>query len=415
MAKLCGLSILERNLRLLGALGIEEVTLLLGPRGQGIKDSLKSPDLKIRYLSQGEGLGGLSIKGPFLLLRGDHLFDERIVRALLQRKETTLAVDTRAEGENGRDMPKVVLGEGRVSAIGRDLEEWDGLYIGASLCAPEVAPLLCRHGEEPFLEPIVEEGCSYLDIRQIPTYMPEMRRDLPIFWWRIEGREDLKRAKEAVIERTQKGTLDIFAWYLHRPIENRITYHLSDLPITPNQVTVFTNLVAYFITFLFLRGSLLVGCLLIPLVNVLDGVDGKLARAREITTKLGHIEHSFDLLFEQSWYIAYAWHAFTQWGSILPLVLGIFMLLLDSFNRHCSMQFKQVTGVSLADYARFDRLFRKFDGRRNIYTLYMLAGAIFRWPLYALVAMASHALLTAVVYATRAVKHLREEDRKTGR
>jgi len=408
LTKLCGLSLLERNLQLLKALDIRKVTIMLGPRGKRIREYLdKKSDLgmEIGYVEGGDGRSPPIGGGEFLLLEGDRLFDARIIEALLERGEATLAIDRRID--KARGLPKVLIGGG-VKAIGENLEEWDGVYIGAALCTPQLLRILLEGGDQ--LEGL---GIGYLDISEIPTYIAEMRRDLPISWIRMESGKDLKRAKKLLIERTQKGTLDLLAWYLHRPIENRITYYLSEWPITPNQVTIFINMVAYFATFLFLQGYLLWASLLTLVVNILDGVDGKLARARGVTTKLGHIEHSFDLLFEQSWYIAFAWYIFSGSGNLLPLVLGLLILLLDSFNRHCSMQFKQVMGVSLADYARFDRLFRRFDGRRNIYTLYMLAGAIFGLPLYALMAMAAHAFLTAVVYASRAIKHLRAADRQS--
>ncbi len=409
LTKLCGLSLLERNLQLLEALDIRKVTIMLGPRGKPIQrylDKKNGLGMKIEYVEGGDGWAPPIVGGEFLLLEGDRLFDARIIEALLDRGEATLAIDRRID--KARGLPKVLIGDS-VKAIGENLEEWDGVYIGAALCTPQLLRILLDDSPQGG-ERLEGLGIGYLDISQIPTYIAEMRRDLPISWIRMENEKDLKRAKKLLIERTQKGTLDLLAWYLHRPIENRITYYLSEWPITPNQVTIFTNIVAYFATFLFLQGYLLWASLVTLVVNILDGVDGKLARARGVTTKLGHIEHSFDLLFEQSWYIAFAWYIFSGSGSLLPLVLGLLILLLDSFNRHCSMQFKQVMGVSLADYARFDRLFRRFDGRRNIYTLYMLAGAIFGLPLYALMAMAAHAFLTAVVYASRAIKHLRAAD-----
>jgi choline kinase/phosphatidylglycerophosphate synthase len=409
LTKLCGRSLLERNLRLLKALDIRKVTIIVGPRGKPIKQYLDKKSglgMKIGYVEGGDGWSPPMVGGEFLLLEGDRLFDARIIEALLDRGEATLAIDGRID--KARGLPKVLIEES-VKAIGKNLEEWDGVYIGAALCTPQLLRILLDDSPQAG-DRLESLGIGYLDISEIPTYIAEMRRDLPIFWIRVENERDLERAKKLLIERTQKGTLDVLAWYLHRPLENRITYYLAEWPITPNQVTIFTNLVAYFATFLFLQGYLLWASLLTLAVNILDGVDGKLARARGVTTKLGHIEHSFDLLFEQSWYIAFAWHIFSRSGSLLPLILGLLILLLDSFNRHCSMQFKQVMGVSLADYARFDRLFRRFDGRRNIYTLYMLAGAIFGFPLFALMVMAAHAFLTAVVYASRAIKHLRAAD-----
>lgn len=145
-------------------------------------------------------------------------------------------------------------------------------------------------------------------------------------------------------------------------------------------MSVMTGLVAFVVSGLFLLGWLWPGVLLACVVNVLDGVDGKLARAKALTTWLGQLEHSFDLLYEQSWYIAYTWAAYRLWPSLAVLALGFTMLPCDSFARHVSMQFRQVMGVALADCAAFDRRFRRFDGRRNTYSIYMLLGVVVGRP-----------------------------------
>jgi hypothetical protein len=75
------------------------------------------------------------------------------------------------------------------------------------------------------------------------------------------------------------------------------------------------------------------------------------------------------------------------------------------------MQFRQVMGIALADYAPFDRRFRRFDGRRNIYAIYMLLGVVIGRPFCALVVMALHAAITGTVYVLRAGLHLRRADR----
>jgi phosphatidylglycerophosphate synthase len=213
------------------------------------------------------------------------------------------------------------------------------------------------------------------------------------------------------VESAQKGTLDVIAWYIHRPIENFIVRHIADWPVTPNQVSVLTSLVGFAVAGLFLTGNLLPGVLLALVVNVMDGLDGKLARVKALTSKLGELEHSFDCLYEQAWYAGFAWGLYRLTGSPLPLILGTVMLLCDSFARHVSMQFKQVTGKSLADYAPFDRAFRRFDGRRNTYSFHLLLSILLGVPPVASFTMALHAAATAVVYAIRAAHHLRRVDR----
>jgi phosphatidylglycerophosphate synthase len=250
-----------------------------------------------------------------------------------------------------------------------------------------------------------------MNVRQSTIYVAEVRRHVEPFWYEVASDADVTHYKRALVKSAQKHTLDMWAWYFNRPLENWLTLLLADFPITPNQMTFVTTLAALIVSGLLLIGWLWPAVLFALVVNILDGVDGKLARVRAEATRFGQLEHSFDLLYEQSWYIAYTWAAFKLWPSLTVLVVGFVMLLCDSFARHVSMQFRQVMGIALADYAPFDRRFRRFDGRRNIYSLYMLLGVAIGRPFYALVAMALHAAVTGLVYVLRAGMHLRRADR----
>ena len=61
---------------------------------------------------------------------------------------------------------------------------------------------------------------------------------------------------------------------------------------------------AYAVTALFASGHLLLASGLSFVAGLMDGFDGKLARVKGMTTRVGAMEHSFDLLFEFSWLAA---------------------------------------------------------------------------------------------------------------
>jgi len=160
-----------------------------------------------------------------------------------------------------------------------------------------------------------------------------------------------------------------------------------------------------------------IAVILAYLVGILDGLDGKLARARGILTKLGYIEHTFDMLYEQTLYACFALSLYFLDNNLLSLILGLCMLLADSFVRHCYMQFKETMGKALTAYTNFDRIFARIDGRRNVYVLYMILFSWLPWlgkPLYAMYAMLIHSSITAVVYAIRAVQHMSAADKAEG-
>jgi len=406
LARLCAVPLAKRLLQALCSAGLRNAIIVAKSDGRRLRDELgDGGDLGMRLSYCAPHQLSEHLDGPFLVIEGNCVLDERIIEGLAEVEGMAIAFDGHA-----KEGMQVIVEGGMVRGL--STSGGDGAYVGACRCAPEA--LLFLNG--PDLSAGLAEAASRfdfaaLDVATIEPYVAEIRRELPTLWFRIESGEDLERCKRALVEGAQKRTLDILAWYFNRPIENWITYHIADLPLTPNLMSVLTYVVALLVAFLLLSGQLLPASLLSFAVNVMDGLDGKLARVKGMATKLGHLEHSFDLLYEQSWYIALAWAVHRLRGDLLPLALGFVALLFDSFARHVSMQFSQVMGVSLADYAPFDRLFRRFDGRRNIYTIYILLGALFSVPFYALAAIALHAFITGAVYVVRAAKHLHDADR----
>ncbi|MGQ9639966.1 MAG: CDP-alcohol phosphatidyltransferase family protein [Candidatus Bathyarchaeia archaeon] len=182
--------------------------------------------------------------------------------------------------------------------------------------------------------------------------------------------------------------------------------------IPPNRLTLVTNVLAWFVTYLFFSGYLGLGVLLTFVVGVVDGLDGKLARIRGCSTKLGLMEHPFDMLYEFSWLIAFALFLSNTEG-LLPITIATLSIIFIAFYRFCYDQFSRATGISLDVYGRFERAFRRVAGRRNIYNVYILIGVLLGVPIYSLIGVLVHSALTAAVYASRASIHLHAIDQKS--
>lgn len=98
------------------------------------------------------------------------------------------------------------------------------------------------------------------------------------YWVDVDTKKDIERAKKLLAEYSQKkrGASDFVGHYLNRPIENKIVYLISDSQITPNEVTIFTNVLAYVVTALFFFGHLLAGVILTFVVGIVDGLDARM-------------------------------------------------------------------------------------------------------------------------------------------
>ncbi|HIE47599.1 TPA: hypothetical protein EYP84_01750, partial [Candidatus Bipolaricaulota bacterium] len=286
--KLCGVPLAKRLLHTLRAADLRDVIVVTGPEGQAVREALGDGEGLGMRLTYVESEGGFPVRqleamlhGPFLVAEGNYVLDERIIERLAEGEGMAIAYDSRA-----KEGVQVAVEDGKVTALSPSAG--DGAYVGASRCLPDVLPLLeGRDWGACLAEAVRRFDFAALDVADIEPYVAEIRRKLPTLWFRIESQEDAERCKRILVQGAQKRTLDVLAWYFNRPIENWVTYHIADLPITPNLMSLLTYGVAFLVTFLLLSGQLLPASLLSFAVNVMDGLDGKLARVKGMATKLG--------------------------------------------------------------------------------------------------------------------------------
>ncbi len=343
LIQLLGLSLIERVLLTAKQAGIGEFFIVVGYLGDRIISKLGDGSrygVEINYIEnkewqKGNGVSVLNAREfldeNFILLMSDHIFDARILSELIDydgRSAVVLAVDRR-EPLSGDT--KVLEKNGRIIDIGKDIENQNGIDTGIFLCSPEIFSYVeeaVKEGNTELADGIAEaarnEDAEIFDITLIESYASKMRKEIKPWWIDVDTEEDLRRAKEMIIENASKNPSDALAYYIHKPVENKLVAFLSNFDITPNQMTITSNILAYTVTALFLFGYLLPASILTFVVGIVDGLDGKLARVKLKTSKLGSMEHSFDLLYEFSWFIALSWFLFSSTRSATPLILCIY-------------------------------------------------------------------------------------------
>ncbi|MBC8174046.1 MAG: CDP-alcohol phosphatidyltransferase family protein [Candidatus Marinimicrobia bacterium] len=423
---------IERVILTARQVGIDELVIVIGYLGEKIKEKLGNGNrygVKIAYIEnkeweKGNGVSVLkakkSLNENFVLLMSDHIFDDRILKELINydtKSSVVLAIDRRKPllGDT-----KVLEKEGRkIADIGKNIEESNCIDTGIFLCSPKIFHYIeetVKEGKTELAHGIAKaaknKDAKIFDITQIESYASKMRKEIKPWWIDIDTEKDLIKAKEMIIENSSKNPSDALAYYVHKPIENKLVAFISNWPITPNQLTIMVNILAYTATALFFFGYLLPASILTFVVGIADGLDGKLARVKLKSSKLGSLEHSFDLLFEFSWFIALSWFLFGSTQSVIPLILCIFIILFIAFYRHIYDQFRRAMGKSLDDAGDFERIFRRIAGRRNLYNIPILVGILLGVPLYSLIFILFHSGITAIVYSERAMKHMYVMDHK---
>ena len=426
-----GLTLIERAILSTKQAGINEFVIIVGYLGDKIKAFLGNGErykVKIEYIEneeweRGNGISVLKAKEllneNFILIMSDHIFDARILKELVNndiKGSVILAVD-RKEPLPGDT--KVLESMGKILEIGKYVEESNCIDTGIFLCSPKIFPYIEEAVKEEKTE--VSDGIGraakngdteVFDITKIDNYIPAMRKEVKTFWMDIDTKEDIVKAEKLLIENACKGRNDLLATYVNKPIENFIVRQVANKGITPNQITLLINIIAYASTFLFFKGYLLFASLLTFVVSFLDGVDGKLSRVKLSSSNIGKMEHAFDFLFEHSWYIALAFYLSKFYG-ISAIILPVFILLFDSFSHYCAQAFgKSYKGCALSDYGKIERIFRKFDGRKNSYIIFILVGVLFNAPFYSLIAVTLWSFVSAIFYCLRTMKYLYVLDRE---
>jgi phosphatidylglycerophosphate synthase len=388
LVQLCGISLLERHLRVLQRLGFSKATIL-AREPDTITAHLEPPkwaraNLRTRVLP-------LDAKIPLtervLVSRADMFCDSRLLAALLKASGPAALVDSSPEAA-GR--PLVVS----APRCGRGL-----------ICGPAVVSDTTRLDlSQPLHAQIgraVDAGLfDVIDVETEPTYIVGTRRHVRPIWLPAPSPEQRAPAEKLILNSAQKGTLDLPA-RVHGPIETWLIARLCRTDITPNQLTLLTMLVSLTVTAQYATGYLASGALTALAVGVLDGLDGKQARVKVETTEAGEWEHELDYVLETSWWLALAWHFHTTTLGPLAFQLGGIFIVLDLLDRAGRGLVKRKIGRDLDDATRFDQAVRLIAARRNVFTWMFAAALLVGRPTEGFIAMCGWGVITAIVHLAR--------------
>ncbi len=376
LTELCGISLLERLLRQLQRLGLTKA-IVLSSMPDLLAQHLANPSphrAKVAIIIRGRESGPDALKDMVefwpndtelvLVIRGDRVFDSRLLQLLDDQNSTAVLVDSAPPP----DLQPLVASarsttKGRVSGAALLSHDWVKSPVG----------LL----EEALGQEIDAGRIEAVDVAFRDWNLPSLRRKLRPYWFPAPAPEQQKTARAILLDAAQKGSLD-FPAMVHGPIENFLVSHLCQTSITPNQLTAFTNVAAWGATFFFATGHLGWGTILALVVGVLDGLDGKQARVKIETSKFGKLEHWFDALFENSWWIALAYYL--QSSGRLPAAFGYLALLIgaEAIAGLAKFSVIRACGRTIDEIGDFNRLVRLVGGRRNIYVWIFALGVLLR-------------------------------------
>jgi 1L-myo-inositol 1-phosphate cytidylyltransferase / CDP-L-myo-inositol myo-inositolphosphotransferase len=363
---LFGISLLERLLRTTQRLGFRDA-LIVSKTPDEIAAHLAKPSwaraeiaLSFRRRETGAPLVQDVATGAerIFVVSAGFYYDARLLRALAEQESTTLLIDSSPPEES--------------------LPLWsrEGVdFRGAALLARDwfagrqpTAALMDQLSSDAATKRI-----SVCDAAQEPTYVTSLRRNVRPVFFPAPLSDLVPLAEKFPRDVAQNGVLD-FPGFLDSPIENWIVKKLSRTAIRPNHVTFLTMLIGVVVAALFWSGHLWWGVVLAYTIEVLDGVDGKLARTKVETTATGEWEHEVDYAIELSWWTALAFHFHAVGLKSAYWLLAVYVVS-DLLDRLAKRAAKKKVGRNLDDVSNFDRFVRCIGARRNI-NIWILIAAL---------------------------------------
>ncbi len=326
--KLWGLTSRQRKLRVLKSAGVTEI----------VDDVTVVPN-----------------NSSVLLLRGDYLFDDRVIRYLVQTPGVLLKIS---------QVPTDTVVAAHVTA-GQTTEAIDiieGNAVNDAIPSVRTETLetlsisfqqrLLKF-EPPFVLPIVPENRRFLERR--------------LFDWSYKGVTDL-----------------ITKWVWPRPAQ-WVVGQCVRFGLRPNHVTIIGLLLVILAGVLFAYGWYGWGLLAGWLMTFLDTVDGKLARVTVTSSKFGHyFDHLIDLIHPPIWYILWGLGlGVSQFNFIGVSMNAVFWLIVVGY-----VFGRLVEGAFLAWLGKFgifcwrpiDSYFRLITARRNPCLILLTAGTLIGQP-----------------------------------
>jgi len=361
LTELCGVTLLERLLRILQRLGFRSA-IVFSTTSEAVGTELKKrswarEQLRADLVSNAiKPLAQLLLEQTaaerFLMVPANVYCDARLLAALCAKNSSAILIDSNSP-EFARNLVRNPCGP---SLVDRDL------LFDFSPTAPFFQELKNKADNRKI---------DLVDAAKVDDYIVEMRRRVRPVCFVVSLEQDRRIAERVILDSAQKGTLDLPA-YFHAPIETAIVSLLCKTQITPNQITIAGFIIGCTATAAFAAGRIGLGILAALVFGIVDGLDGKQSRVKIETTERGKWEHHLDYLIENSWWAAIAfdlWRRSQLPNAFLFLGLLIGSHLLDEFAKRRA---KMATGRLLDDLTPFDRAFRLIAARRNVY-VWMLA------------------------------------------
>ncbi len=279
-----GVSLVERAVRRLLSLGLEQVVVVVGYHAGPVATLVNAIDpARVRAVmaerwedGNGASLAAAEVEVAdeplFLLVTADHVFGDGSLEELVAAARPAVLVDSSPAADVLAEGTRVLLGEGHALGFSKD---FDGPAVdcGAFVLSPAVfaAQRTAAAAGDHSLAGAVSglTGSRRLAAVELPAGS----------WWRdVDTPEDLRVAARSLRRALSSGADGPVSRWLNRPVSSRLSMAIAPLRIHPDVVSFVAAAVGLAAAALLWRGMGVAGAIAIHLMSLIDGMDGEAAR-----------------------------------------------------------------------------------------------------------------------------------------
>lgn len=327
-----------------------------------------------------DDLGSIPDGEPVLFLCADHLFDARVLSALV-RTQSNLVLDS-----NSDQIVAIHIADGNASNVLADfLGEGSGNAIS------------------------VFPHYSLDDLNLEFQQKNLKKKDAPYVLF--INRFNYKILESELFSGSYKGVTDLVTKWVWPAPASWVTHLCVRIGLSPNHVTLMSLVFAVLAGIAFWFGNYGTGLMMGWIMTFLDTVDGKLARVTVTSSRLGDVlDHGLDIIHPPFWYMAWGIGLSTVSISAPGVEVLIWLMFIGYIGgRICEGVFQFFVGsFDIFIWRKFDSFNRLITARRNPNLILLTGSWMINQPELGFLSVVVWHLISTVILAIRVVLGWRE-------
>lgn len=415
LISILGLSLLERILHACKECGIDEVIIVIGDRGDLIKEKMSELNfsgLSIKFVENEEWEKGnkSSLKAAlnfierdeyFLLVMSDHIYETALFNEAvdkLKKKELSIFCFQSSGENNLKEASRVKAIDKKLLAVGKDVDS-NLIDCGMMILKGDIIDVCIKGLTEGELS---EAITNYAKERNITIHT-----FTNYYWQDIDTYQDYYIARKKLLKSLISKKEGIISRKLNRFISLKITGIISNYSIKPNIISIVSFIFGILSALLFVGGEAIWGGIMAQLSSIIDGVDGEVARAKYLTSKYGsYLESILDRYVDAAIILGMSFYSLGSVRYELVLIIAVIALLGSVMSMVTKEKFHTEYGMPYIQ-SIYDGWIQYLPASRDGRLFVVFLGGLFEQVFIALIVLAILSNFQALYRAMHIVKKIR--------